>query len=64
MDRLVTYETSEGVFKECVCCDYSEKQVVQVAMTELDTRVNQSAVSDEAAQPVKIMLGKNENKTN
>lgn len=39
MDRIVTYETASGVFKECVHCDYHEQQQAQVVPQELSTRV-------------------------
>jgi hypothetical protein len=41
MDRLVSYDNEEGRFKECVACDFLEKQVAAVQVDELDTRVNQ-----------------------
>jgi len=40
MDRLVSYTSEQGTFKECVACGFIEKQIVQVAPSELDTRVN------------------------
>ncbi len=40
MDRLVSYRNEEGTFKECVACGFIEKQIVQVAQSELETRVN------------------------
>jgi uncharacterized protein len=44
MDRLITYTNDEGSFRECVSCDYVDKQVEQEDQTEsdaLETRVNQ-----------------------
>ena len=59
MDRLVTFTNDEGTFKECVCCDFEEKQLVQVEQGEMDTRVNQLAeevvVDESSVQVVKIM---------
>ena len=43
MDRLITYTTDEGTFRECVSCDYVDKQTEQEDQTEsnaLETRVN------------------------
>ncbi len=53
MDRLVTYVKDGGTFRECVNCDFEEKQLAQVAMKELDTRVNHAEAPVEAdAQPI------------
>lgn len=41
MDRLVTYTNDEGSFRECVSCDYVDKQEDQVEGDVLETRVNQ-----------------------
>tara|TARA_R110002072_G_scaffold45422_6_gene126375 strand:+ start:26786 stop:27022 length:237 start_codon:yes stop_codon:yes gene_type:complete len=57
MDRLVSYSNDNDTFKECVACGFIEKQLVQVARNELDTRVNHSpAPEEEAAQIVQIIL--------
>lgn len=57
MDRLVTYSSEEGTFKECVSCGFSEKQVAQVEMEELETRVNHfpEQEQDEQAQVVQVL---------
>lgn len=57
MDRLVTYTSEEGTFKECVSCDFSEKQIAQVEMSELETRVNHMPedASEDQAQVVQIV---------
>lgn len=59
MDRLVTFTTDDGTFKECVSCDYEEKQLVQVEPGEMETRVNQLSDSESldrnAVEVVKIM---------
>ena len=47
MDRLVSYSNEQGTFKECVACGFIEKQIVQVAPSELDTRVNHPDEADE-----------------
>ncbi len=62
MDKLRTYSTSEGTFKECVACDYTEKQLAQVELSELDTRVNhlpEEAAADEAVQVVQLLDPRN-----
>lgn len=41
MDRLVTYTNDEGSFRECVSCDYIDKQEELVEGDVLETRVNQ-----------------------
>lgn len=56
MDRLVTYEKDGEVFKECVSCAFKEKQVAQVELSELATRVNTEEVVPEAAEPVRLVL--------
>lgn len=53
MDRLVSYTSEQGTFKECVACGFIEKQVVQVAPSELDTRVNHV---DEASEDVDVQV--------
>lgn len=57
MDRLVSYTNDEGTFKECVACGFLEKQLVQVAQDEIETRVNHAAQDDDDAevQVVQIM---------
>jgi Zn ribbon nucleic-acid-binding protein len=40
MDRLVTFSDNDATYKECVACDFKEKQLAQVELDELDTRVN------------------------
>jgi uncharacterized metal-binding protein (TIGR02443 family) len=59
MDRIVTYTNDEGTFKECVSCDYEEKQLVQVEPGEMGTRVNQlseeESHDENPVQVVKIM---------
>jgi uncharacterized metal-binding protein (TIGR02443 family) len=59
MDRLVSYENEDGVFKECVACDFEEKQVAQVELDELGTRVNFNEFggddSSSDVSPVKIL---------
>lgn len=55
MDKLVVYSTDEGSFKECVACDYEEKQVVQVEMNELSTRVNHMPEEASSAEEVQVV---------
>lgn len=59
MDRLVSYTNDEGSFKECVSCDFEEKQLVQVDPGEMETRVNQltegESLDENPIQVVKIM---------
>lgn len=54
MDRLVSYTNAQGTFKECVACGFFEKQIVQVAQTELETRVNHME-PDTEAQEVQVV---------
>ena len=53
MDRLVSYSNDQATFKECVACGFIEKQIVQVAPSELDTRVNHL---DEAAEEADVQV--------
>jgi len=59
MDRLVTYTIDDDTFKECVSCDFEEKQLVQVDPGEMETRVNQlteeESLDENPIQVVKIM---------
>jgi uncharacterized metal-binding protein (TIGR02443 family) len=57
MDRLVSYTNDDGTFKECVACGFMEKQIVQVAPSELETRVNHidSPSEDAELQVVQIL---------
>jgi len=59
MDRLVTYTIDDDTFKECVSCDFEEKQLVQVDPGEMETRVNQlteeESLDESPIQVVKIM---------
>ncbi len=41
MDRLIIYSNDEGSFRECVSCDYIDKQEDLVEDDALETRVNQ-----------------------
>ncbi len=50
MDRLHTFEKEGSTIKECVSCGFTETQLVQVAVEELETRVNRSSDSDEQSQ--------------
>ncbi len=54
MDRLVVYSNDEGSFKECVSCDFKEKQVVQVEVSELSTRVNHMP-EEETGEDVQVV---------
>lgn len=56
MDRLVTFEEGGDTFKECVSCGYQEKQIANVQLSELDTRVNHGEKISDAVEPVKLML--------
>jgi len=61
MDRLVSFSDESGTFKECVACDFTEKQLVQVEQDELDTRVNHVLESpDEDVQVVNFVDGSKE----
>ena len=56
MDRLVTYEENDDTFKECVSWGFQEKQIANVQLSELDTRVNHIEKSDDNAEPVKMIF--------
>jgi len=56
MDKLLSYSNDEGTFKECVACDFTEKQLIQVEQDELETRVNHTPDSvDDSVQVVQVM---------
>lgn len=56
MDKLVTFSNDEGTFKECVSCGFEEKQIAQVEMKELDTRVNHVPEEEsDAADAIKFI---------
>lgn len=42
MDKIVVYSNNEGSFRECVVCDFHEKQRFDTQHAELQTRVNQA----------------------
>jgi len=61
MDRLVSYSSAEGTFKECVACGFwprwagEEKQLAQVELDELGTRVNHLPDNDSADDAVQVV---------
>lgn len=56
MDKIRSYTTEEGSFRDCVNCDFEEKQLAQVEQKELGTRVNQyEEASDSSVQVVNIV---------
>ena len=42
MDTIVTYELEGDKYRECVECDFQEKQRFPQHVRELDTRVNRT----------------------
>lgn len=55
MDRLVIYEKAGEQYKECVECGYEEKQLAQVELRELDTRVNHGDEDAGESEPVQVL---------
>jgi uncharacterized protein len=41
MDTIVVYNLDGRDFRECVSCDFKEEMRLNIAASELDTRVNQ-----------------------
>ena len=58
MDRIVTYSTDQGHFRECVSCGFHEKLQDPEAVApraELETRVNRRPdPSDPDVQPLRF----------
>lgn len=57
MDAIVTYEMDGDQYRECVECDFQEKQHFKQQVRELDTRVNRTKEEIAAeTQVVKLLL--------
>jgi len=54
MDSIVVYNLDGKDFRECVKCDFKEEMRLNIASSELDTRVNQKS-DDEAVQVINIL---------
>lgn len=58
MDRIVTYSTDEGQFRECVSCGFKDKlqDTPAVPVAELETRVNrvEKPQQDPDVQPLRF----------
>jgi uncharacterized protein len=54
MDTIVVYNLDGKDFRECVKCDFKEEMRLNIATSELETRVNHTADSD-AVQVINIL---------
>lgn len=52
MDSIVVYNLDGKDFRECVQCDFKEEMRINIASSELETRVNHS---EEHAQDVQVI---------
>ena len=55
MDSIVVYNLEGKDFRECVSCDFKEEMRLNVASSELTTRVNKADEEDQAVQVITIM---------
>jgi uncharacterized metal-binding protein (TIGR02443 family) len=54
MDSIVVYNLDGKDFRECVKCDFKEEMRLNIASSELDTRVNHKA-DQEIVQVINIL---------
>jgi uncharacterized metal-binding protein (TIGR02443 family) len=52
MDSIVVYNFDGKDFRECVQCDFKEEMRINIATSELETRVNHN---EEHAQDVQVI---------
>lgn len=52
MDKIMMYEEEEQQFRECVACNFKDKQGDEDQTHELPTRVNQAKPDSVKVQPV------------
>jgi uncharacterized protein len=55
MDSIVVYNLDGKDFRECVSCDFKEEMRLNIAASELDTRVNRSDSNQEGVQVINIL---------
>jgi uncharacterized metal-binding protein (TIGR02443 family) len=55
MDSIVVYNLDGKDFRECVNCDFKEEMRLNIATSELETRVNHSDVGQQDIQVINIV---------
>ena len=55
MDSIVVYNLDGKDFRECVNCDFKEEMRINIATSELDTRVNHSEEHPQDVQVINIV---------
>lgn len=57
MDSIVVYNLDGKDFRECVSCDFKEEMRINIATSELETRVNHSEEESQEVQIINIISG-------
>ena len=52
MDKIVMYTDESGTYRECVACDFVQKQNFDFKQAELETRVNKTEEQKESETQV------------
>ncbi len=61
MDSIVVYNLDGKDFRECVSCDFKEEMRLNIASSELETRVSHSDDHQQDVQVINILpLAKND----
>ena len=55
MDTIVVFNLDGKDFRECVSCDFKEEMRLNIATSELETRVNHSDEHQDDVQVITIM---------
>jgi uncharacterized metal-binding protein (TIGR02443 family) len=55
MDSIVVYNLDGKDFRECVNCDFKEEMRLNIATSELETRVNHSENHEDHVQVITIL---------
>jgi uncharacterized metal-binding protein (TIGR02443 family) len=55
MDSIVVYNLDGKDFRECVNCDFKEEMRINIATSELETRVNHSEEHTQDVQVINIV---------
>jgi uncharacterized metal-binding protein (TIGR02443 family) len=55
MDTIVVFNLDGKDFRECVSCDFKEEMRLNIATSELETRVNHSYAQQDDVQVITIL---------
>jgi len=55
MDSIVVYNLDGKDFRECVSCDFKEEMRLNIATSELETRVNNTTDQQQDVQVINIL---------